>query len=313
MLKRHDVTTTVQMTYSIVALDQDTGELGVAVQTCGPAVGAVVPWVEPGVGAVATQSFTNVNLGPASLALLREGQPAPAVLQQVLARDPGRDARQVGLVDAAGRSAAHTGGMCVAEAGHACIGGVSAQANMMAGPRVPQSMLEAFSRTSGDLADRLMAALGAAEEAGGDIRGRGSAALLVAPGSTEAQPWSRRYDLRVDASPEPVEELARLLRHARAYDALDTAIGAMAAGELQFVVAGTTLAHRLAPEDAQLAYWNAMALFASGRPEEAQPLLDAALRAEPRLAEFGRRFAEAGHGGPLADDLRAMARRRSPG
>lgn len=297
------------MTYSIAALDRDSGELGVAVQTCGPGVGAAVPWVEPGVGAVATQSFTNVNLGVEGLARLRAGVAAAEALREIVARDAGRDVRQVGLVDAAGRSAAYTGSACVAEAGHVVAPGVSVQANMMQRAAVPAAMLDAFRHAEGDLAERLVAALRAAEREGGDVRGSQSAALLVAPGTPEAQPWARRYDLRVDSAHAPLDELERLLRLARAYEALDTAMGALAGGEVELVLASTTFAHRLAPEDAQLTYWHAMALLAIGRSDEARPLLDAALRSEPRLAEFGRRFAAAGHGGQLAEALEGRSAR----
>ncbi len=259
-------------------------------------------------GAVATQSFTNVNLGYEGLARLRVGDHAPAALREIVARDAGRDVRQVGMVDASGNAAAYTGSACVAEAGHVCAPGVSVQANMMARADVWLAMLDAFDRSEGDLAERMLDALRAAQRAGGDIRGSQSAALLVAPGSADAQPWARRYDLRVDASSRPLHELARLLRFARAYEALDTAMGAMAAGELELVLAGTTLAHRLAPEDAQLAFWHALALEASGRAEEAQPIRAAALRSQPRLAEFGHRFAEAGHAAPLAGALERLPR-----
>jgi len=306
MMKAHDVTTFDLMTYSIVALDPDTGEVGVAVGTCWPGAGATVPWVEPGVGAVATQSFTNVDLGPTSLALLRGGRPAPGALREVLADDPDRDARQIGLVDATGRSAAHTGRRCVAEAGSVCAPGVSIQANTMERADVWQSMLDTFLGASGDLADRLMVTLRAADRDGGDIRGGQSAALLIAPGSPAAQPWARRFDLRIDDSPQPLEELARLLQVARAYEALEAALDANASGDLEMALSETSVAHQLAPGDAQVAFWHAMALFASGRPDEARPVLEAALRTEPGLAEFGNRFAGAGHGGPLATALRSV-------
>jgi uncharacterized Ntn-hydrolase superfamily protein len=296
------------MTYSIVAVDSDTGEIGVAVQTRWPAVGAMVPWLEPGVGAVATQAFTNVGLGPQGLALLREGLSAPVVLRELVAGDAGRDVRQIGVVDAAGRAAAHTGKRCVAEAGHTAGSGVSIQANMLERDGVWLTMLDAFRGAGGDLADRLVAALRAGDLGGGDIRGSQSAALLVASGSSPAQPWARRFDLRIDESPRPTEELARLLRIARAYEALDSATDAIENGQLESALAGTSLAHRLAPEDTQVAFLYAMVLLASGRADEARPVLDAAIRSEPRLAEFGRRFADAGHGAPIAEALRGVRR-----
>lgn len=181
---------------------------------------------------------------------------------------------------------------------------------MLARADAPPAMLEAFRDATGDLADRLMAALSAGQRAGGDVRGSQSAALLVAPGSPGAEPWARRFDLRVDESAQPIEELARLLRVARAYESLEAALAATETGELEVVLAETTAAHQLAPNDAQVAFWHAIVLFASGQPYEGQPVLEAALHSEPRLAEFGHRFAEAGHGAPIAAALRGVRRPR---
>ncbi|HEU0243545.1 MAG TPA: DUF1028 domain-containing protein, partial [Candidatus Limnocylindrales bacterium] len=205
------------MTYSIVALDPATGELGVAVQTRWLNVGAWVPWVEPGVGAVATQSFTEPGHGYNGIRLMREGLSAPDALATVIAGDEGEATRQVGMVDAAGRSAAHTGSRCVRFASHLVAPGISVQANMMERPTVPAAMLRAFGEADGDLASRLLAALLAAEREGGDVRGRQSAALVVAPGrtadaadagpATSPPPWARTHDLRVVDSRQPLDEL----------------------------------------------------------------------------------------------------------
>ena len=170
------------MTYSIVARDPANGELGVAVASRWFAVGNVVPWVEPGVGAVATQSFTEIDHGPNGLRLMRAGRSAAEALAAVLAEDPGAPVRQVGMVDATGHAAAHTGAACVRFASHLTADDVAVQANMMERATVPAAMLEAFAGTGGDLASRLLAALVAAESEGGDVRGRQSAALVVAPG-----------------------------------------------------------------------------------------------------------------------------------
>ncbi|MGD8485634.1 MAG: DUF1028 domain-containing protein [Chloroflexota bacterium] len=301
------------MTYSIVALDPETGELGIAVATGGPAVGAMVPWVEPGVGAVATQSFTNVDLGPLALARLRAGLPAPVALRELMEADPSREVRQLGVVDLAGASAAHTGRDCVAEAGHVSGSHLSAQANMVERPDVWLAMQVAFSGAEGDLADRLVEALRAAEREGGDIRGTRSAALLVAPGAPATKPWVHRFDLRVDSSPQPLEELGRLLRLGRAYEAFDAAMDANKAGELGLALERITTAHELAPEEPKLAFWLAMALATSGRSGEAGPVLEDALRLEPRLAEFGHRYADAGHGSVMTATLRALPRTSAAG
>jgi uncharacterized Ntn-hydrolase superfamily protein len=296
------------MTYSIVARDPDSGEFGIAVATSGPSVGAMVPWVEPGVGAVATQSFTNMDLGPLTLDRLREGLAAPVALRELVAADPSREVRQIGVVDLAGTSAAFTGRACVAHAGHVSASHISAQANMVERADTWLAMQVAYSTATGDLADRLVAALWAAEREGGDIRGTRSAALLVAPGGLVAKPWVRRFDLRIDLSMQPLEDLVQLLRVARAYEAFDAAMDANKAGDLPLALERISVAHELAPEDAKISFWHAIAMAWSGRPEEARPLLAAALRLEPRLAEFGHRYAEAGHSAVLEAALRAVKR-----
>lgn len=308
MLNDHDGTAFNQMTYSIVALDPDSREFGIAVATSGPRVGAMVPWVEPGVGAVATQSFTNVDLGPLTLERLRAGQPAPVALRDLVAADPSREVRQIGVVDVAGTAAAFTGRDCVAYAGHVSVSHVSAQGNMVERADTWLAMEVAYRTAAGDLADRLVTALWAAEREGGDIRGARSAALLVAPGSPGAKPWVRRFDLRIDDSAQPLEDLAELLRIARAYEAFDAAMDANKAGQLDLALDRIAAAHELAPDDAKIAFWHAIAMAWSGRPEEARPLLDAALRMEPRLAEFGHRYADAGHGAVMEPALRAVQR-----
>ncbi len=214
-------------TYSIVARDPETGQLGVAVQTHQMCVGHAVPWVQPGVGAVATQASTNIGFGPLGLALLAAGVPAPQVIAALVASDEKASRRQVAAVDAQGRAAAWTGDLTIPEAAHHVGEGYSVQANMMTNSTVVAAMAAAFEDAQGDLAQRMLAALQAAQAEGGDIRGMQSAALLVTPGGAGHHPWERDYDLRVDEHERPVEELARLvrLRHAqltagKAYDQL---------------------------------------------------------------------------------------------
>ncbi|HWQ29053.1 MAG TPA: DUF1028 domain-containing protein, partial [Dehalococcoidia bacterium] len=200
-------------TYSIVARDPATGALGVAVQSHYFSVGSIVSWAEAGVGAVATQSIANVDYGPRGLALMREGLSASQALSALLENDPGRDVRQVAMVDARGGVAAHTGTRCIPAAGHLSGDGFSVQANLMANDSVWPAMRDAFERSDGELADRLLAALEAAQNAGGDIRGQQSAALLVVSGERSHEPWrGRLFDLRVEDHPEPVAELKRLVR-----------------------------------------------------------------------------------------------------
>jgi uncharacterized Ntn-hydrolase superfamily protein len=286
------------MTYSIVALDPATGELGAAVQSRWFGVGSSVPWVEPGVGAVATQSFTEIGHGPDGLRLMREGRAAAEALAEVLAPDPGEAVRQVGLVDASGNAAAHTGSRCVRYASHLVGDGVAVQANMMERSTVPAAMLAAFGGTDGDLAARLLAALFAAEGEGGDVRGRQSAALVVAPGvgaGATPEPWARRFDVRVEDHRSPVDELARILSVARAYEALDEAEAAGGRGDLAAAAAASERSRTLAPDDDQILLWHAVGLALSGRVDEAHAELARATEAEPRAGEHLRRFAEQGH------------------
>jgi len=198
-------------TFSIVAVDPKTGELGVAVQSKFIAVGAVVPWAKAGVGAIATQSYANTSYGPKGLALLSQGLSAEEVLQRLISEDPERELRQVGIVDAQGRAAAFTGEKCFPWAGHIVGEGFACQGNILAGKEVVEAMAEAFAKSSGTLAERLLSALSAGQRAGGDRRGQQSAALLVVKEKGGYGGFNDRYiDLRVDDHPRPIEELRRL-------------------------------------------------------------------------------------------------------
>lgn len=204
------------MTYSIVARDEATGELGVAVQSRAFGVG-VCAWARPGVGAIATQSFTEEGYGAMGLDRLAAGQRPADALEELVAEDEQRDFRQVAFLAADGRTAAHTGAACVPDCGHVSRDGVSAQGNMLASPAVWYAAAETFAAEEGTLAGRLLASLDAAEEAGGDFRGRESATLLVVCGDRDQEPWERIFDLRVESNPEPLQELRRLHRLAATY------------------------------------------------------------------------------------------------
>ncbi len=208
------------MTYSIVARDSETGDLGVAVQTRFFAVGQTVPWARPGVGAVATQAFADRRYGALGIELLAAGRSPADALAELTAADREAGVRQVGVVSADGRAAAHTGADCVPAAGHVTGDGFSVQANMMRSEDVWPAMAEAFTASQGRLAWRLLAALDAAEAAGGDFRGRQSAALLVVRGEASERPWDDKLlELRVDEHAEPLVELRRLLELAEGYRA----------------------------------------------------------------------------------------------
>lgn len=206
------------MTYSLVARDADTGELGVAVQSRAFNVGRAVPWALAGVGAVATQSVTEKAYGPRGLALLEAGLAPDAALETLVAEDDQPEIRQVAIVAADGSSAAHTGADCVPAACHSAAQGLSVQGNMLRSTAVVTAMADSFTEAGGSLAERLLAGLDAAEEAGGDIRGRQAAALLVVPAIGTGNPWDDKvFDLRVEDHPDPLVELRRLHRLAAGY------------------------------------------------------------------------------------------------
>jgi uncharacterized Ntn-hydrolase superfamily protein len=287
------------MTYSIVARDPETGELGVAVQSHYYQVGPVVPWGMAGVGAVATQSLVNVSFGPAGVELMRLGYDADQALAAVLAGDPERDSRQCAMVDARGGAAAHTGPRCIAEAGHRVGEGYSVQANLMERATVWDAMAAAFEAAEGPLAERMLAALDAAEAEGGDIRGKQSAAMLVLSGEPTGRVWEDRViDLRVEDHREPLIELRRLLRYRRAYQA---------------AAPGDAAAHRralaIAPEIVQLRFFAGLALAREGEWDEALTLLEAAIAAEPRWERTLPRLVPAGRvSAELAAEIEARLR-----
>ncbi len=250
------------MTYSIVARDPATGELGVAVQSHWFSVGPLVPWAMPGVGAVATQANIEVAHGPHGLALLRDGLDAPSALERLLDADVGRAGRQVAVVDATGRAAAHTGSSCMPQAGHVTGDGVSCQANIMASPRVWPAMLSAFQATSGSLVERILAALDAAELEGGDIRGRQSAAVLVVPPDGEA--WETTVSLRVEDHPEPLVELRRLVCLRNAYALAGEADALVNEGRHDEAGRLYIRASELAPENHELLFWAGLGAAQSG-------------------------------------------------
>jgi uncharacterized Ntn-hydrolase superfamily protein len=240
-------------TYSIVARDQDTGELGVAVQSHWFAVGSVVAWARPGVGAVATQSVAEVAHGPNTLDHMSDGLDAHAAMETVLGADELARYRQLGVIDAAGRVAAHTGADCIPHACHVVGEAFACQANMMAETGVPQAMAQAYQTHEGDLSERLLAALDAAEGAGGDVRGRQSAALLVVP--REGESWRTRFDVRVEDHQDPLGELRRLVRFARAYEMAGQADEMAAEGRHADATRLYLAAAGLASEVDELTFW----------------------------------------------------------
>lgn len=247
-------------TYSIVARDPETGELGVAVQTHQMCVGWVVPWMKPGLGALATQASANIKFGPLGLALLEEGIEPEQIIAALVASDPGADRRQVAVVDAQGRAAAHTGANCIQYASHHVGEGYTVQANMMTRSTVIPAMVEAFESATGDLAARMMAALYAAQAEDGDIRGMQSAALKIVSGDRSTPAWDVIYDLRVDEHERPLDELARLVRLRRAAVVDERGHEALMAGKREEALALWQQAREIAPEMEEIPFWQAMNL-----------------------------------------------------
>ena len=269
-------------TYSIVARDPATGDLGVAVQSHWFSVGSVVTWAEAGVGAVATQSFVETSYGPLGLAAMRGGSAAAEALNELIGKDAHSQVRQVAFVDSRGRVAAHTGRGCIPGAGHRTGDGFSVQANLMLTDEVPDAMAEAFEASSGPLAERLVAALKAAQGAGGDIRGKQSAALLVVRAEPTERPWTDRLvDLRIEDHEHPVEELERLLRLHRAYEKMNLGDEAVAAGEMDRALKEYAAAEALFPDNDEFVFWHAVTLVTNDRADEAMPLFSRAFRMNP--------------------------------
>jgi uncharacterized Ntn-hydrolase superfamily protein len=278
-------------TYSIVARDPATGELGVAVQSHWFSVGALVPWAEAGVGAVATQSFVEPSYGPLGLALMKAGRAAPDALAALVAGDSGRDVRQVGMVDARGGVATHTGKSCIPAAGGQSGAGYVVQANLMEKPAVWPAMARAFERATGDLAERMLAALDAAEAQGGDIRGRQSAAILIVKGTSTGRPWADKiFDLRVEDHPSPLTELRRLVQVQRAYNHMGAGDDCVTAKDWACAEREYGAAEVMQPDNAEMAFWHAVALATNGRLDPARPLFRKAFAADPRWRELVRRL-----------------------
>src|SRR5271156_3942949 len=253
-------------TYSIVARDAETGQLGVAVQSHYFSAGSIVTWAEAGVGAVATQATADPSYGKLGIDLMRTGKSGPDALAGLIASDPRREVRQVAMVDAHGRAAAHTGKKTIAEAGHIVGDGFSVQANMMLKDTVWPAMAEAYAGTKGQMVDRFLAALDAAEVEGGDIRGRQSAAILIVAGNSTGRPWyDAIFDLRVDDADEPLLEIRRLVSVRRAFFHMQLGDEAASRGDVDGTEREFDLAERLVGDNPEMRYWHAIALIRLGK------------------------------------------------
>ena len=260
-------------TFSIVARDPETGEMGVAVQSHWFSVGSIVSWGEAGVGVVATQSFVNPAFGPNGLELLKSGMTAPEVVDKLIAEDEGRDVRQLAIIDVNGNVKSYTGKNCIPGAGNIIGENYSVQANLMLNDKVPGAMSKAFEESTGPLAERLIKALFAAQEAGGDIRGKQSACLLVVKGRSTGKVWEDRLiDLRVEDYPKPIEELSRLLKVHRAYDHMNAGDLAVEHGDMQLAMKEYSAAEEMFPDNEEMKYWHAVTLATNGDVEGSLPL-----------------------------------------
>ena len=272
-------------TYSIVARDPLTGELGVAVQSHWFSVGTVVSWAEAGVGAVATQSLADPAYGPLGLELMRAGKTAEEALKGLLAADAHPEIRQVAMIDAHGRVAAHTGEKCIPRAGHIVGDTFSVQANLMLSEQVWPAMADAYRNATGDLADKMLAALDAAQSAGGDIRGQQSAALLIVSGTSTGRPWvDRLMDLRVEDHPDPLRELRRLVNVHRAYQHMNAGDAAIERGDFERARQEYSAAEAMIPDNLETSFWHAVNLVNAGRLEDALPLFQKIFVKDPNWA-----------------------------
>ena len=282
-------------TYSIVARDPESGQLGVAVQSHWFSVGSLVPWALAGVGAIATQSFIEVRYGVSGLDLMASGLSAPRTLDALLAADANPGVRQVAMIDASGQVATYTGENCIRYAGHLTGKNFSVQSNLMIRPGVPQAMAEAFQQATGSLAERMLTALEAAQSAGGDLRGKQSAAILVVSGKASSRPWEDRLvDLHIEDDPQPLKELRRLLTLNTAYEHMNQGDHALESGDIDAALEEYGRAEALQPDNMEMKFWHAVSLVNAGRTDAAVPIFAGIFRADERWRELVPRLVQAG-------------------
>jgi uncharacterized Ntn-hydrolase superfamily protein len=276
-------------TYSITAIDAEAGEMGIGVQSHWFSVGSVVPWAEPSGGVVATQSFVETMYGFLGTRMMKSGMSARDTLSALLHVDKKREVRQVAMIDSRGGIAVHTGKRCLPECGHLVGKSFSVQANLMSTKKVWQNMAKEFEKSGGSLSDRIMAALEAAEKAGGDVRGKQSCAILVVKVNSSDKPWNDRIvDLRVEDEDEPLVEMRRLLRIRESYKHADAADSYAASGKIEEAVREYTRAFELAPEKEELRYWFAIGMINSGNVDEGIKEIKKVYAKNPRLAKLTR-------------------------
>jgi len=291
-------------TYSIVAYDEKTGQLGVAVQSHWFSVGTVVPWAKAGIGAVATQSIAEPSYGPKGLALMEKGVSANEALQTLLSKDSGENVRQIAMVDTKGNVGVHTGSRCIRYAGHKTGKYYSVQANIMENPTVPNAMAKAYENTKGDLAERMLAALVAAEKVGGDLRGKQSAAMLVVSGEPTGDSWKDRIvDINIADHTDPLGELRRLLTISKAYYHAQKGDEYMEKDKMDKALVEYSAAVKLYPENPELPFWTAVTLAQTGDLKKALPIFKDVFEKNENLRELIPRIVESGF---LKDDKKIV-------
>ncbi len=295
-------------TYSIVARDSVTGEMAVGVQSHWFSVGSIVSWGKAGVGVVATQSFVNPAYGPEGLELMASGVPAEEALTRLIEKDEGRAFRQVAFLDAKGNVSGFTGKNCVEAAEDLQGKNFSVQANMMLNDKVVPAMAEAFVQFAEyPLAERVVEALKAAQEAGGDIRGKQSAALIVVGPEKTSNSWEdKKIDLRVDDHTEPIKELSRLLKVARAYQHMNQGDLAVEAGDMEKALKEYGTAEKMFPDNLEMKFWKAVALANSGRLEEAKPIFQHVFEKDENWREMIGRLPASGILTISSEELQAI-------
>ncbi|WP_020526443.1 DUF1028 domain-containing protein [Flexithrix dorotheae] len=283
-------------TFSIVARDAQTGEMAVGVQSHWFSVGSIVSWGKSGVGVVATQSFVNPAFGPNGLELMENGKSAEAALKELIEGDEGRTFRQVAFLDTKGGVFAYTGEKCIEAAGHDTGDNFSVQANMMLNEKVVPAMAAAFKKHMDlPLAERVVKVLLAAQEAGGDIRGKQSAALIVVGGKKVEEPWKDKLvDLRVDDHENPLKELERLLKVHRAYEHMNNGDLAMEKDNMELALKEYAEAEKLFPENLEMKYWKAVGLANNGDLETAIPIFKEVFEKDQNWKELTRRLPKSG-------------------
>jgi uncharacterized Ntn-hydrolase superfamily protein len=295
-------------TFSIVARDAVTDEMAVGVQSHWFSVGTAVSWGEAGVGVVATQSFVNKSYGIKGLDLMKKGKTATEALNELLAADEGREVRQVAMIDVNGNVNAYTGKNCIDHAGNIVGKNYSVQSNMMLGDKVNAAMSKAFEGSEGkSLAERVLMALKAAQAAGGDIRGKQSAAILVVAGKSTGQPWNERLiDLRVDDHKAPLDELDRLLRTFRAYEHMDKGDLATEKNNMKLAMEEYSAAMKMFPENLEMQYWTAITLANNKKVADASKLLQKIYKKDANWRELTRRLPKVNLLNVTAADLKEL-------